>query len=172
MNFQQILYLIQIYTLIQMIHPTVIILNGSHVLGKVNIGSHSSVWYNAVLRGDIEPIDIGDYSNIQDNCVLHSSRGFPVQIGSYVSVGHAAVLHGTMVEDNCLIGMNSTLLNGSVIGENSIVGAGAVVTEGKKYPPESLILGMPAKVIRTLEPHEIGLIKDNAVKYAELADRQ
>lgn len=155
-----------------MIHPTVIILNGSQILGKVNIDSHSSVWYNAVLRGDIESIYIGKYSNVQDNCVLHSSSGFPLQIGSYVSVGHAAVLHGTTVEDNCLIGMNSTLLNGSVIRENSIVGAGAVVTEGKKFPPESLILGMPAKVIRNLKPHEVELIKDNAVRYNELANRQ
>ncbi len=155
-----------------MIHPTVITLNGSQILGRVNIGSHSSVWYNAVIRGDIEAIEIGEYSNVQDNCVLHSSRGFPLRIGSYVSVGHAAVLHGTTVADNCLIGMNSTLLNGSVIGENSIVGAGAVVTEGKKFPPESLILGMPAKVIRSLEPNEVESIRDNAVRYAELANRQ
>lgn len=155
-----------------MIHPTATILNGSHIIGNVNIGSHSSVWYNAVIRGDIEAINIGNYSNIQDNCVLHSSRGFPLQIGSYVSVGHAAVLHGTKVEDNCLIGMNATLLNGSVISKNSVVGAGAVVTEGKKFPSESLILGMPAKVIRALKPHEIGAVKDNAVRYTELADRQ
>lgn len=155
-----------------MIHPTVKILNGSQILGKVNIGSNSSVWYNAVIRGDIEGIDIGEYSNIQDNCVLHSSKGFPLHIGSFVSVGHAAVLHGTTVENNCIIGMNSTLLNGSVIGENSIVGAGAVVTEGKKFPPESLILGMPAKVIRNLEPPEIESIKNNAVRYAEMAGKQ
>ncbi|HEY0196274.1 MAG TPA: gamma carbonic anhydrase family protein [Methanobacterium sp.] len=155
-----------------MIHPTVKILNGSQILGKVNIGSHSSVWYNAVIRGDIGGIDIGEYSNIQDNCVLHSSKGFPLQIGSFVSVGHAAVLHGTTVENNCLIGMNSSLLNGSAIGKNSIVGAGAVVTEGKKFPPESLILGMPAKVIRNLEPPEVESIKDNAVRYAEMAGKQ
>ncbi len=155
-----------------MIHPTVTILKGSQILGRVNICKHSSVWYNAVIRGDIENIDIGEYSNVQDNCVLHSSAGFPIKIGSYVSVGHAAVLHGTTVEDNCLIGMNSTLLNGSIIGENSIVGAGAVVTEGKKFPPESLILGMPAKAIRSLERHEVESIKDNAARYAELARRQ
>lgn len=155
-----------------MIHSTVTILKGSQILGRVNIGSQSSVWYNAVIRGDIEDINIGEYSNVQDNCVLHSSKGFPLQIGSYVSVGHAAVLHGTTVEDNCLIGMNSTLLNGSVIGGNSIVGAGAVVTEGKKFPPESLILGMPAKVIRSLKTHEVESIKDNATRYAELAREQ
>ncbi len=151
-----------------MIHPSVKILTGAHILGRVNIGSHSSVWYNAVIRGDIEDINIGEYSNIQDNCVLHTSKGFPLQIGSFVSVGHAAVLHGTTIEDNCLIGMNSTLLNGSVIGENSIVGAGAVVTRGKKFPRESLILGMPAKVIRELKSHEVKSIKDNAIRYAEM----
>lgn len=154
-----------------MMHSTVIILKGSHILGAVDIGSHSSVWYNAVVRGDIEDIAIGEYSNIQDNCVLHSSKGFPLHIGSYVSVGHAAVLHGTTIGDNCLIGMNSTLLNGSVIGENSIVGAGAVVTEGKEFPPESLILGTPGKVVRSLKPHEVEAIKDNAVRYAELASK-
>lgn len=154
-----------------MIHPTVKIFKGSHILGKVSIGSRSSVWYNAVIRGDIEDITIGKCSNIQDNCVLHSSRGFPLQLGSYVSVGHAAVLHGTKIGDNCLIGMNSTLLNGSIIGKNSIVGAGAVVTEGKEFPPESLILGAPGKVVRSLKPHEIEAVKDNAVRYAELAGR-
>lgn len=155
-----------------MIHSTVTILKGSQILGRVNIGSQSSVWYNVVIRGDIEDINIGEYSNVQDNCVLHSSKGFPLQIGSYVSVGHAAVLHGTTVGDNCLIGMNSTLLNGSVIGGNSIVGAGAVVTEGKQFPPGSLILGMPAKVIRCLKPHEVESIKDNAIRYVELARKQ
>ncbi len=155
-----------------MIHPTVKILNGSKILGRVNICKHSSVWYNAVLRGDIEGIDIGKYSNVQDNCVLHSSKGFPLKIGSYVSIGHAAVLHGATVGDNCLIGMNSTLLNGSMVGENSIVGAGAVVTEGKQFPPESMILGMPAKAIRSLKPQEVESIKDNAVRYVELARGQ
>ena len=151
-----------------MILPTATILNGSHILGNVNIGNHSSVWYNAVIRGDIESIDIGEYSNIQDNCVLHSSPGFPLQIGSYVSIGHAAVLHGTTVEDNCLIGMNATLLNGSVISKNSVVGAGALVTEGK-VPAEKPDTGNACQVIRMLEPHEVEAVKDNAVRYVELA---
>jgi carbonic anhydrase/acetyltransferase-like protein (isoleucine patch superfamily) len=156
--------------MIMMIHPSVKILKGAKVLGNINIGRHSSVWYNAVIRGDIEDINIGEYSNIQDNCVLHTSKDFPLQIGSHVSVGHAAVLHGTKIQDNCLIGMNSTLLNGSVIGANSIVGAGAVVTEGKQFPDRSLILGMPAKMVRKLESREVQSIKENALRYAELAD--
>ncbi len=155
-----------------MIHSSVKILKGAHILGKVNIDNNSSVWYNAVIRGDIEDINIGKYSNIQDNCVLHSSKGFPLEIGSFVSVGHAAVLHGTTIDDNCLIGMNATLLNGSVIGKNSIVGAGAVVTEGKEFPGESLILGMPGKVIRKLNPYEIESIEDNAIRYSKLANKE
>ncbi len=152
-----------------MIHPQVRIFNGARIIGKVDIGQNSSVWHNAIIRGDIESISIGEYSNIQDNCVLHTSKGFPIDIGSYVSVGHAAVLHGTIIEDNCLIGMNSTLLNGSYIGKNSIVGAGTVITEGKKYTEGSLILGMPGKLIRQLKLHEIESIKDNSIRYAELA---
>lgn len=154
-----------------MIHPSVKILYGAQVLGNISIGKKSSVWYNAVIRGDIEDINIGEYSNIQDNCVLHTAKDFPLNIGSHVSVGHSAVLHGTTIHDICLIGMNSTLLNGSVIGADSIVGAGAVVTEGKKFPDGSLILGMPAKMVRKLKPHEVQSIKDNALRYAEFADK-
>lgn len=153
-----------------MIHPSVKIFKGAQVIGRVNIARESAVWYNAVIRGDIENISIGKYSNIQDNCVLHSSQDYPLKIGSYVSVGHAAVLHGAIIQDNCLIGMNSTLLNGSVIGKNSIVGAGAVVTEGKIFPEGSLILGLPAKAARKLETHEIKAINDNALRYAKLAN--
>ena len=152
-----------------MIHSSVKIFKGAQIIGRVNIDTQSSVWFNAVIRGDIEEITIGKYSNIQDNCVLHSSRGHPLTIGSQVSVGHAAVLHGTTVQDNCLIGMNSTLLNGSFIGKNSIVGAGAVVTEGKEFPEKSLILGVPAKAIRNLDYTEIEDIKDNALRYVEMA---
>jgi len=157
--------------MILMIHPSVKILKGAQIIGNPNIGRKSSVWYNAVIRGDIEDINIGEYSNIQDNCVLHTSKDFPLKIGSHVSVGHAAVLHGTTILDNCLIGMNATLLNGSEIGADSIVGAGAVVTQGKKFPDRSLIVGMPAKMVRKLEPLEVRSIKDNALRYAELADK-
>jgi len=145
------------------------VLEGARIVGDVRIGDWSSVWYNAVLRGDLEPIEIGCCSNIQDNCVVHTSRGYPVRVGDHVSVGHAAVLHGCMVEDNVLIGMNSTILNGAVIGENSIVGAGSVVTSGKEFPPGSLILGTPARAVRELSDDEIESIRDNARSYALLA---
>ncbi|BAM70695.1 MULTISPECIES: gamma carbonic anhydrase family protein [unclassified Methanothermobacter] len=145
------------------------VLEGARIVGDVRIGDGSSVWYNAVLRGDLEPIEIGRCSNIQDNCVVHTSRGYPVRVGDCVSVGHAAVLHGCIVADNVLIGMNSTILNGAVIGENSIVGAGAVVTSGKEFPPGSLIIGTPARAVRELSDEEIESIRDNARRYALLA---
>ncbi|MBU4535532.1 MAG: gamma carbonic anhydrase family protein [Euryarchaeota archaeon] len=151
------------------IHSSVRLFPGAHVQGKVEIDENSSVWYNAVVRGDIEPIKIGKYSNIQDNCVVHSSTDYPVKIGDYVSVGHAAVLHGCSIEENVLIGMNATVLNGAHIGKDSVVGAGAVVTEGKKFPAKSLIIGMPARLIKELNEEEIESIKKNALRYSALS---
>lgn len=144
---------------------------GSVIKGNVSLAEKSSVWYNAVIRGDIEPIMIGKCSNVQDNCVLHSSKGYPLLIGDHVSVGHAAVLHGCTVEDNCLIGMNSTVLNGALIRKNSIVGAGALVTENHEFPENSLIIGIPAKAVRKLSKEEIENITDNAIRYTEMASR-
>ena len=142
---------------------------GSKIIGNVKIDAESSIWYNAVLRGDIESITIGKCSNIQDNCVVHSSKNYPVKLGDYVTVGHAAVLHGCEIKDNCLIGMNSTVLNGVKIMKNCIVGAGAVVTEGKEFDEGSLIIGTPARAVRKLTDEEIDNIKDHAVRYAKLA---
>jgi carbonic anhydrase/acetyltransferase-like protein (isoleucine patch superfamily) len=152
-----------------MIDESVVVFKGAIIDGKVNIDEKSSVWFNAVLRGDIETLNIGKCSNVQDNCVLHSSTSYPLNIGNYVSVGHAAVLHGCKIEDNCIIGMNATILNGAIIRENSIVGAGAVVTEGHEFPENSLILGVPAKAVKTLQEDQIKSIKDNATTYVEMA---
>jgi len=152
-----------------MIHPTALVLPGAHTIGQVSIGEKSSIWYNAVIRGDIESIRIGDLSNVQDNCVLHSSKDFKLIIGNNVSVGHGAVLHGCEVDDNCIIGMNSTVLNGSHIKKDSIVAAGAVVTEGKAFPEGSLIMGVPAKVVRKLNHEEIKNITETAIRYSNLA---
>ena len=154
---------------IMVVNRSVVVLEGTILDGNVNIDEKSSVWFNAVLRGDIEPLNIGKFSNIQDNCVLHSSEGYPLTIGDNVSVGHAAVLHGCTVEDNCIIGMNATVLNGATIRKNSIVGAGAVVTEGRDFPEKSLILGVPAKFVRILQEDEIKIIKNNAFNYAKMA---
>jgi len=151
------------------LHKSIRVFDGAKIIGNVKIDIGSSVWYNAVLRGDIEPITIEKYSNVQDNCVVHSSKNFPVKLGNYVSVGHAAVLHGCEIGDNCLIGMNSTVLNGVKIGKNCIVGAGAVVTEGKKFDEGNLILGVPAKSVRKLTNEEIDSIKDNALRYTKLS---
>jgi len=145
------------------------VFEGARIIGDVEIGDGSSVWYNAVLRGDIEPIRIGYRSNIQDNCVVHASSGYPVKVGDYVSVGHAAVLHGCTIQDNVLVGMNSTILNGALVAENSIVGAGAVVTSGKGFPPRSLIMGVPARAVRELNDDEIESIRENAERYFHLA---
>ncbi|MBP2045627.1 MAG: gamma carbonic anhydrase family protein [Methanobacterium aggregans] len=153
-----------------MIHTSVKIFEGAIITKNVEIDEKSSVWFNAVLRGDIEPIKIGKSSNIQDNCVLHSSKDHPLEVGDFVSVGHSAVLHGCNVEENSLIGMNATVLNGAVIHKNSIVGAGALVTEGREFPEGSLILGVPAKAVRKLQKEEIDEIKDNAMRYVEMAD--
>jgi carbonic anhydrase/acetyltransferase-like protein (isoleucine patch superfamily) len=155
-----------------MVYDDFIQFKGSVIDGEVNISEKSSIWFNAVLRGDIEPINIGKYSNIQDNCVLHSSKGYPLNIGNLVSVGHAAVLHGCKIEDNCLIGMNATVLNGAVIRKNSIVGAGAVVTEGREFPENSLIIGVPAKSVKTLNNDEIESITDNANRYVKMAEEK
>ncbi|MDD1763231.1 MAG: gamma carbonic anhydrase family protein [Methanobacteriaceae archaeon] len=148
-----------------MIHRTAKLYSGVKIVGDVKIGQNSSVWYNAVIRGDMGSITIGEGSNIQDNCVVHS----PAEIGDFVTVGHAAVVHACTVEENCIIGINSTILDGAIIRKNSIVGAGALVTAGKEFPEASLILGVPARAVRELEQDEIIKIKDTALKYVELS---
>lgn len=135
------------------------------VLGKVTLHPRSSVWYNAVLRADNTPIVIGEGSNLQDGVVVHTDPGSPVTLGTGVSVGHNAVIHGATVEDNCLIGMGATLLNGSVIGEGSLVAAGALVTQGMVVPPGSLVAGVPATVRRELDAEERASIRQNAETY-------
>jgi carbonic anhydrase/acetyltransferase-like protein (isoleucine patch superfamily) len=125
------------------------------VIGKVRLKSGTSVWFGAVLRGDNEWIELGGGSNIQDNCVCHTDAGFPLTIGKNCTIGHNAILHGCTIEDGALIGMGATVLNGARIGRSSIVGANSVVTTGKQFPENSLILGAPARVIRTLQPDQI-----------------
>ena len=141
------------------------IADSADVLGKVRLLEHASVWFNAVLRGDNEWIEIGERSNIQDTSVLHTDPGCPLTIGSNVTVGHMAMLHGCSIHDNSLIGIGSTILNGAVIPENCIVGAHALVTEGKTFEPGSLILGSPARAIRKIDEAGLALIRRSADVY-------
>ena len=148
---------------------SIVICPGAQVIGDVELGEDVSIWHGAVLRGDTDSITIGDNSNVQDNCVVHCTKGFPVEIGKNVSVGHGAVVHGCKLEDNVLVGMNATVLNGARIGKNSIIGAGAVVSEGKEFPEGSLILGVPAKAIKQVSEEQINLIQNNANNYVKLS---
>lgn len=139
------------------------------VIGNVSLGDESSVWFGAVIRADKDQINIGRRTNIQDQAVLHVDPGFPIELGDDVIVGHAAVVHGAKVANNVLIGIHSTVLNGAEIGEFSIIGANALITSGTKIPPYSLVLGSPAKVVKTLsEDHVKGIVR-NAEVYVELA---
>lgn len=139
------------------------------VVGDVALSAGASVWYGAVLRGDVESIAVGADSNVQDNCTLHADPGFPVSVGERVSIGHNAVVHGSTVEDDCLIGMGATVLNGAVIGAGSLVAAQALVPQGMRVPPGSLVAGVPAKVRRELTEEERQGISLNGTMYASLA---
>jgi len=135
------------------------------VLGAVTLGDSSSVWYNATVRGDINRIEIGHHSNIQDNAVIHLADDYPCIIGNWVTVGHSAIVHACTVGDECLIGMGATILDGAIIGEQSIIGANALVTQGTVIPPGSMVVGSPAKVKRALTPEERAGLKYWAEKY-------
>lgn len=137
------------------------------VIGDVTLGANSSVWYGAVLRGDINRIVVGHHSNVQDNAVLHLADDFPCVLGNWVTVGHSAVVHACKVGDSCLVGMGAVILDGAVIGKESIIGAKALVTQGTKIPPGSLVLGAPAKVVRKLTKKERAGLKWWAQKYVD-----
>src|ERR1700728_3020179 len=135
------------------------------VIGKVRLRDGASVWFGAVLRGDNEWIEIGENSNVQDNSTCHTDRGFPLTIGKHCTVGHNVILHGCTIEDDALVGMGSIVMNGARIGRGSIVGSGSVITEGKQFPEHSLIIGSPARVIRTLDPEQVARIGNGAKSY-------
>jgi carbonic anhydrase/acetyltransferase-like protein (isoleucine patch superfamily) len=150
------------------IDPTAYVAAQAVIIGDVRLGPRTSVWPTAVLRGDINYIEIGEGSNIQDGCIVHLADDLPVVVGKLVTVGHRAILHACTVEDECLIGMGATILDGAVIGKGSIIGAHALVTRGTRIPPGSLVMGTPAKVVRALNPEEIADIRIWADHYIDL----
>ena len=152
-----------------MIDPTVFIAPDAAVLGDVTIGKESSIWYHAVVRGDMAPISIGEQTNIQDLSVLHVDVDLPCIIGNRVGVGHRAILHGCTVEDDCLIGMGAVLLNGVRVGAGSVIGAGALLTENTVVPAGSLVFGVPAKVVRSVDDELRVRVGETARHYLELA---
>ena len=145
----------------------VFIAKNATVIGDVTLGAHASVWYGAVLRGDINRIVVGHHSNIQDNAVLHLADDFPCLLGNWVTVGHSAIVHACKVGDEVLVGMGAVILDGAVIGRQSLIGAKALVTQGTKIPPGSLVLGAPAKVVRKLTKEERAGLKWWAEKYVD-----
>ncbi len=141
------------------------------IVGNVTLEEESSVWFQAVIRGDLNGICIGKGTNVQDGCIIHVTHERGVSVGEGVTIGHGAILHGCTIESRCLVGMRSTVLDGSRIGEESIVAAGSLVTEDKEYPPRSLIMGTPAKVVRSLSADDMKTIFTFASSYLELAKR-
>ena len=144
---------------------------GCHVIGEVILAACTSVWFGSVIRGDNELISVGERSNIQENCVLHTDIGFPLTIGVGSTIGHKVMLHGCTIGDNSLIGMGATILNGAVIGKNCLIGAGTLITEGIIIPDGSLVMGVPGKVVRELDAIVIAGLRSSADQYSENAKR-
>jgi len=140
------------------------------VTGDVTIGEKVGIWFGAVIRADRDVIVIGDRSNIQDNCVVHTSKGHPAVIGTDVSVGHGAILHGCTIGNRVLVGMGSVVLNGATVGDGSVIGAGAVITEGKQIPPGSVVIGVPGRIVKEVDPAQQEQILANAAAYIRLAE--
>lgn len=147
------------------IDPTAYVAPGATVIGDVRMGARTSIWPGAVARGDINYIEIGEGSNVQDGTIVHLADDYPVVIGKYVTIGHAAIIHACTIEDECLIGMGATILDGAVIGHHSIIGANALVTQNTIIPPGSMALGAPAKVVKTLTEEQQAGLKKWAEKY-------
>ena len=153
------------------VDPTAWIAPGAHVIGKVTLHAQASVWFGAAIRGDNEPIVVGEGSNVQELACLHTDSGFPLTIGRGVTVGHRAMLHGCTVGDGALIGMGASVLNGATIGEGAVVGAGALVPEGKSVPPGTLVVGAPAKAVRELTGTQQAAFRSGAAHYVSNAER-
>lgn len=153
------------------IHPTAWVAPDAQVIGRVRIGPRASVWFGAVLRGDNEWIDVGEGSNVQELCCLHTDWGFPLTIGPGCTIGHKAMLHGCTIGEGSLIGMSATVLNGARIAPRSLLGAGSLVTEGRSFDPRHLILGVPAKPVRPLDDQAVERLRQSALHYSRNAER-
>ena len=149
------------------VHPEAWIAPNATIIGKVKLEKNSSIWFNAVLRGDIELIKIGENSNIQDGSVLHTDPGFPITVGKRVTVGHMVMLHGCKISDDTLIGIGSIILNNAKIGKNCIIGAKALITENKEIPDNSLVIGSPGKVVREVSEEEKKAVFENTKHYQD-----
>lgn len=149
------------------IDATAWVAESANLIGKVTIGADATVWYGVTIRGDNERIRIGASSNVQENTVMHTDMGFPLDIGENVSIGHMAMLHGCTIGDGTLVGIQAVIMNGARIGKGCLVGAGALVTEGKEFPDYSLIIGSPAKAVRTLAEADIARLADIAEGYVQ-----
>ena len=157
--------------IIPQIHDSCFIADSAELIGKVEIGENTSVWYNCVIRGDENNIKIGKYTNIQDGTVVHISKEYGTDIGDYVTVGHKAIIHACKIGDNVLVGMGAIILDGAEIEDNVLIGAGSIVTPGKKIPSGSLVLGSPARVVRELSSEEIEQLKQSATDYVKYAEK-
>lgn len=175
-NFEEDIYNLHMAFIVEfkgkkpVVSPRAYLAPNSVLVGEVEVGDFASIWYNAVVRGDINHVKIGNHSNIQDNCVIHvTPELYPVEIGSYVTVGHGAVIHGAVIMDMVLVGMGAVLLDGVKVGFGSIIGAGAVIPPGTEIPDRSLVVGVPGKVIRQVSDAEFEMIRKNALEYLEMA---
>ena len=155
----------------ELIAPTAFVAPGATILGNVTLGDQASLWFGAVARGDMEAIVIGPETNVQDGCILHADTNLPCRLGARVTLGHAAIVHGALVEDDVLIGIRATVLNGAHIGRGSIIAAGALIPPGMVIPPGSVVMGAPGKVVRTATPADEELIRVSAQHYCDFARR-
>ncbi|MES2295871.1 MAG: gamma carbonic anhydrase family protein [Pseudomonadota bacterium] len=147
------------------IDPSAFVAENATLIGKVRIEANASVWFGTTIRGDNEAITIGAGSNVQEGCIMHTDMGYPLTVGQNVTIGHQAMLHGCTIGDGALIGIQAVILNGARIGKGCLVGAGALVTEGKEFPDNSLIIGSPAKAVRTLNEQDLSRMQSNAASY-------
>ena len=153
------------------VHPEAWVASNASIIGKVKLEKNSSIWFNAVLRGDIELIKIGEGSNIQDGSVLHTDPGYPLTVGKRVTVGHMVMLHGCQISDDSLIGIGSIILNNAKIGKNCIIGANSLITENKVIPDNSLVVGSPGRVLRKVTDEEIKAVLENGKHYVDFSKK-